>query len=90
MLNIQLNEKYFINSDERNYILVKKRIATQGKNKGKEILVNVGYFGNVEHLLKRLVENEIKESDITELKQINSLINKITTDISQNIHTKLS
>ncbi len=77
---LKINEKYYIDSDSCNYILLEKSIVKdeKSKNYGKEVYKNVAYYGNVKSLYKGLIEKEIKENiellnnieKIIELKEI--------------------
>jgi hypothetical protein len=61
---LKINEKYYIDSDSCNYILLEKSIVKdeKSKNYGKEVYKNVAYYGNVNSLYNGLIEKEIKEN----------------------------
>ena len=61
---LKINEKYYIDSDSCNYILLEKNIVKdeKSKNYGKEVYKNVAYYGNVNSLYNGLIEKEIKEN----------------------------
>ncbi len=61
---LKINEKYYIDSDSCNYILLEKSVIQdkKSKNYGKEVYKNVAYYGNVKSLYNGLIEKEIKEN----------------------------
>ena len=61
---LKINEKYYIDSDSCNYILLEKSVIQdeKSKNYGKEIYKNVAYYGNVKSLYNGLLEKEIKDN----------------------------
>ena len=89
-MNIKLTEKYYLTSDKLNYILQERQIIKKGERIGAETFVPFAYFGNFKHLANTILELEIRESDITELKEIKDLLIKIETEINDNIcHLKI-
>jgi hypothetical protein len=92
-MKIKLNDKYRVTSDKYNYILQEKKLPDPNHHftiKSNEIRwVDVGYYGNIRHLINALLENEIKQSDVTKLEDIilllrdvrESIVNKIEGDI---------
>ena len=61
---IKLTNKYYLDTDSYNYILIEKTIVQKedSKNYGKETFKNIAYYGNVESLYAGLIEREIKEN----------------------------
>ena len=61
---IKIDEKYYLDSDSVQYILMEKSIVTKedSKNCGKEVFKNIGYYGTLEHLKVALLEKEIKDN----------------------------
>lgn len=61
---LKINEKYYIDSDSCNYVLLEKSIVQdeKSKNYGKEVYKNVAYYGNANSLYNGLIEKEIKEN----------------------------
>ena len=59
-MNIRIDNDYKLTSDERNVILAKVSIGQLGKSKGKEVEVNVGYYGSVEHALSDYLRIKIR------------------------------
>lgn len=75
---IKLTEKYYVDSDELNYILKEKRIISKegSKNIGKETYDNLGYYGSLKDLKRAIVEKEIK-ADLKLLENIDRIIKMI-------------
>jgi hypothetical protein len=82
MINIELNDKYNITSDKLNFILQEKRISKKTNNVR---LVDVGYYGEFQQLVNALIQKEIKESDVTSLKELGLLINTVTNEITKRL-----
>lgn len=61
---LKINEKYYLDSDSLQYILIEKSIVQKedSKNYGKETFKNVGYYGTLEVLKQALLEKEIKDN----------------------------
>lgn len=59
---LKINEKYYLDTDACNYILLERSIVKdeKSKNYGKESFRNVAYYGNLETLYKAIIEKEIK------------------------------
>lgn len=76
---IDLNEKYAIRTDPYCLILSEKKI---NKNNGEEYYKNIGYYGKVEHILKDIIEKEIK-ADLDLLKNMEE-ISKMIKEIEVN------
>lgn len=58
---IKLNEDYGIHADDLNITLCQRRVSNVvgSPNYGKEFYATVGYYGNVESLIKALVNKQI-------------------------------
>ena len=59
---LKINEKYYLDSDCFQYILIEKGVVQKedSENYGKETFKNVGYYGTLEGLKQSLLEKEIK------------------------------
>jgi hypothetical protein len=75
----KITDKYYLDSDSLNYILMEKHTYEKGKNIGEDYYTNVGYYGSLKYLYKTLIELEIKENlDLLDnIKNIVDLIEKI-------------
>lgn len=61
---IKITDKYYLDTDSCNYILIEKSIVQKedSKNYGKETFKNIAYYGTIENLYNGLIEKEIKEN----------------------------
>lgn len=61
---LKINENYYLDNDDLQYILLRKTTVTskESKNFGKEMFKNIGYYGTLESLRKSLLEKEIKDN----------------------------
>lgn len=84
MIRLDINNKYCITSDERQFIVNQKGIAgKESKNPGVETLRPVGYFGTLSQCLKFLVNKQVLDSDCRSFKDVVSLIQKLNEEIDQ-------
>ena len=70
---IDLNEKYAIRTEPCCLVLSEKKI---NKKNGEKYYENIGYYGKVEHILKAIVEKEIK-ADLDLLKNMEEIAKMI-------------
>lgn len=82
-MNIKLDNKYYLTSDGRQYILQQKKIAQEGQNKGKEYYEPIGYFTKIASAVKAYKELKIKTSNT---KTIDELI-QLIKDLDKKIET---
>lgn len=88
---IKLNEDYGLSADDMNLILMERRVNKDedSENFGKERYTNIGYYGNVESLLKNLVNKRImlavNESDTLEalVSSVERYISLLYTDVAE-------
>lgn len=75
----KINDKYYLDSDKYNLILIEKKIGKKGKSAGKECFVNVGYFTSIEQLYKSIIEQNIKDDLglINNIQKIADMINEL-------------
>ena len=61
---IKITDKYYLDTDSCNYILIERSIVKdeKSKNYGKEVFKNIAYFGSIENLYNGIIEREIKEN----------------------------
>ena len=79
---IQLNEDYALSADSMNIILHQRMINQKegSKSFGEEYYSTIGYFNNVESLLRALINRQVLDS-IPEQTSLESLIIGILTHI---------
>ncbi len=61
---------YKIESDAINIVVSKRLIVRKGDNAGKESWTNQAYVSTLENALKYLVNQEVKETGLTDLKTV--------------------
>lgn len=88
MINLKINEKYSITSDERQYILREHGIVEKGKAKGEERISNIGYFSSIPSALTAWARRDLRHANITEFDEVNAHIEGQNIFI-RNLFTKL-
>ncbi|HAV3581140.1 hypothetical protein V6347_16630 [Acinetobacter baumannii] len=93
-MELDLNEKYRVVTDEYNFILQEKRIIGSKKpatrspdasNVGKVKYTNLGYYSNLSSLVHGLITREIRISEVDEINEIEMLVKKYTQEIVDNL-----
>ena len=82
MLNIKIDDKYQITSDERNYILNEIKTAKSGKNEGKKYIDPVSYHGSLGDLLRQYANVRLLKSDCNSFEEIRGILTEIFKTIS--------
>lgn len=77
---IKLNEDYGIGADDFNIILYKRQVNKKedSKNYGVEYYSPIGFYSNVESLLKGLINKQI-QINLVEQTTLESLVNSVET-----------
>ena len=78
----KLSDKYYLDNDSCNLVLLEKMIVEKGANKGKDYYKTIGYYGNLKSLYKSIIEKEIK-IDLDLLDNIEKIV-KIIDEIGDN------
>jgi hypothetical protein len=84
MLNIPIDDKYVVTSDERNLILNIRKIVKNGKAAGEERLCAVSYHGNITSLFDNYLKVRLLESDCESFREVVGAVaevKKIVADI---------
>ncbi len=88
-MNITINAKngsYIIESDDRQYILSEEKTVketTKTRKKGDRYKTTIGYIPSFENLLNRLIDLEIKRSDVRTLKELKDEYNSTSRFIKR-------
>jgi hypothetical protein len=61
-MKIELVEGYVLTTDAYNFILNEVQTVQEGKNKGKEYLVAIGFYPTIAQLLEGLISKEMLKS----------------------------
>ena len=88
---LRINDKYGLKADNLNYILVENKPVQdeESKNFGKENWVSVAWVSDLKGALKYLVDKEVREVDLFNLKNIIQAIDNLKEDINK-LHFKMS
>lgn len=88
---LKINEKYGLKADVLNYVLVENKPVQdeESKNFGKDNWVTVAYVSDLKGALVYLVDKEVREVDLFNLKTIIEAIDNLKEDIKK-LHFKMS
>ena len=83
---IRVNKDYAIDFDSKNVTLYKiSKKGKESKNPGQEIFSALGYYGKFEHLIGKLLQDKLAESEIETLQEILDKIEEFKQDILKSI-----
>lgn len=82
-MNILLSDGWRISSDSHNFILQKLITVRKGKNEGKQIWKDVGFYNTLKNLLCALQSKKMLDSDCDTLEELKSIVGRLTEDIEQ-------
>ncbi|HEY8444689.1 MAG TPA: hypothetical protein VIK94_01020 [Bacilli bacterium] len=91
-MEIMIDEKYRITSDVYCWILQEKKISNPNHhlsktNTSKERWIDVGYYRDLDHLIKSLLERKLRQEHVNTLNDLkNTMIqieNKLKTKIDE-------
>lgn len=80
-MKITIDTKYEITGDANQYKLIEH---VTSEETGKERLINRGYFQTLEGVIFGLIQLKVRESKLTDIKEIAALIRGVTLDIAAN------
>lgn len=69
---IKVTEEYYIKAEDNQYTLIERKIGKAGKNEGKELFTNVGYYYTLTQALNgcmRLIQMDTLGQGDIDLKQ---------------------
>lgn len=69
-MNIQLNDKWWLTSTDRCFVLNKMHVIKSGERAGETTLSPVAYYSSLETLFQRLFELSLYTSDATTIEQL--------------------
>ncbi|MCS3423392.1 hypothetical protein M2403_001993 [Rahnella sp. BIGb0603] len=82
-MRIEIDNKWVITSDKFQFILQEKGIAKSGKNEGEEVLKNASFHSKMDSLLRSLIMKEVRDSDVTSLREMDAKIDRVCMEISK-------
>jgi len=88
---LKINEKYGLKADYYNYVLVENKPVKdeESKNFGKDNWLTVAYVSDLKGALTYLVDKEVRDVDLFDLKNIIKAIDDLKEDIKK-LHFKMS
>ena len=78
-MEIKLNKEYVITSDKYQYILQKD--TGNVDKKGNPVRNVVGYYGNLNHLIRQLLELKVRTSDVKNFTDLRDKLDAFAEDI---------
>ena len=82
-MQITINSRYNICSDERCIIVVEKRVSSGDKSNGDIIESNVAYLRTIQDACKWLLDQSIRSSKATNFKDLSNDLNAMKADIDE-------
>ncbi|ENJ3284740.1 DUF5405 family protein [Escherichia coli] len=76
-INIVIDNKFVITSDQFQFILQEKKIAKTGKNAGKEWLDTIGFYPTINKLVSGLVLHNILTGEARQFSEIEKQVEQI-------------
>jgi len=69
-MKIEIDKKYLLTADSMNFIVQEKSTIKEGKNKGKECFVLIGYYSTVPAALMAVLRHKVRQSAATDIKTL--------------------
>lgn len=66
-MEIQIDDTYWLRSDERNLILARKRVTQNGENAGQESWENLQYYTSLPGFAKGALDQGVRDSEAKDL-----------------------
>ena len=83
MVNVKINDTYRVEIDDCNHTLYEKRMLKNKKDGSEhEGEVVVGYFGNMQNVLKRIIDKEVVKSNAN-CKNFEEYLQKLTEIVNR-------
>lgn len=82
---IHVNDKYKLKADNLNFIVLENKPVqdTNSNNYGKDNWVTVAYCSDIKHCLRFLVDKEVFDTELSDLKTILNAIESLKEDINR-------
>lgn len=85
-MSIKVSDKYEIDADEYQFLVIEKKVAKKGKNAGEEYTTTIAHVNNITHALEVIYKREtrkwVAEHHAT-LKEAAKAFNKIAKEIRE-------
>ena len=86
-MKIEINDKYRIQSDSVQIMVIQKSVISKpgSKHKGEESTATLGYFRTVQQAFKFLLQQQILDSDATSFEELIEEVERIEKELKQAI-----
>lgn len=86
-MNIQIDDKYSLQTDQEQYILQERKEAGQtAKEPGKEYIVNIGYYMRLQAALNAYLERKVRGSKAETITELLDDVHKARETIEEFCH----
>lgn len=82
-MEIRIDKKYAIRSDDKNYILSEERITKEGKKIGAKYWYDIGFYRNLEQLLIEYKHLIVRTSSIHTFRDLILALTKVDATFQQ-------
>lgn len=82
MTNVKIDDTYRVEIDDCNHTLYERRMVKKKDGSECEGEVVVGYFGNMQNVLKRIIDKEVVKSD-SDCKNFEDYLQKLTEIVNR-------
>ncbi|EOG8087938.1 DUF5405 family protein [Enterobacter roggenkampii] len=76
-INIVIDKRFVITSDQYQFILQEKKIAKSGKNAGKEWLYTIGFYPTISKLVSGLVLHNILTGEARQFSDLEKQVEQL-------------
>ncbi|MCZ4057839.1 DUF5405 family protein [Pantoea sp. LMR881] len=77
-MHIEIGDKYTVEGGASDFILYVKNTVKHGKTAGQETKQRIGYYSKIEHLIRALINHEIRTGEAQTLQEIQQQITRIS------------
>ena len=82
-MNMELNKNWRIRTDSMNFILEKKRVVEEGKNKVEVVWDSMGFYNSLDTALTGFTRNSMLTSDVKTALDLQRLIGELKAGIEK-------
>lgn len=84
-MKLVIGAGYRVTTDQYNYILQKEGMS----KKGETTWTNVSYHGNIQSLVSKLLDLEIKQSEVESFESLSNLVRNVESNIMTELEKHL-
>ncbi|CAG8948312.1 unnamed protein product [Penicillium salamii] len=77
-MHIEIGDKYTVEGGANDFILYVKSIVNHGKTAGQETQQRLGDYSKLEHLIRALINHEIRTGEVKTLQEMQDQITYIS------------